>query len=97
MFTGHEGETFRVRSADDVASHRGGATDAQEVILIEVSTPPVKKERPFSLVFHGSPTPHLQQGTFRFEHDALGTFDLFIVPLGPDDDNRHMRYEAVFN
>jgi len=29
------------------------------------------------------------------EHEKLGTFDLFIVPLGPD--SAGMRYEVIFN
>jgi hypothetical protein len=51
-------------------------------------------ERSFSLLFH-APDGRLEpQQTFRARHAELGEFDLFLVPLGPDE--RGMRYEAVF-
>jgi len=49
---------------------------------------------PFSIVFRGPPQPVLSQMTYRIEHAVLGSFDLFIVPIGPDETG--MRYEAVF-
>jgi hypothetical protein len=48
---------------------------------------------PFSLTFRGAGG--LPQQTYRVEHQDLGTFDLFIVPLKPDATGP--RYEAVFN
>ena len=51
--------------------------------------------RPFSLLFLGPPSPrYLLQGTYRLEHEGLGTLDLFVVPLGPQEGR--MQYEAVF-
>jgi hypothetical protein len=50
---------------------------------------------PFSIVFLGPLEPVLPQRIYRFEHEALGTFELFIVPIGPDESG--MRYEAVFS
>jgi hypothetical protein len=47
----------------------------------------------FLLLFHGPADPWWPQGMFRVEHADLGTEDLFLVPLGPDE--RGMRYEAV--
>jgi hypothetical protein len=47
----------------------------------------------FSLLFHGPSEPWSPQGTFRVEHADLGSEELFLVPLGPDE--RGMRYEAV--
>jgi Domain of unknown function (DUF6916) len=55
---------------------------------------PARRE-PFSVIFRGPPTPVLPQLIYRIENDSLGTFDLFIVPIGPDESG--MRYEAVFN
>src|SRR6266487_3434008 len=49
----------------------------------------------FSLVFAGPSNPFLPQQTYRFEHDNLGTFDLFIVPVGKD--RKGFQYEAIFN
>lgn len=50
--------------------------------------------RQFSLLFHGPPTPVWPQRTYQVSHPELGTFDLFLVPLGPEGEA--MRYEAVF-
>jgi hypothetical protein len=45
---------------------------------------------PFSLEFAGGPSPPLPQRIYRVEHDALGTLEIFLVPIASD------RYEAVF-
>jgi hypothetical protein len=49
---------------------------------------------PFAVVFRGPLEPFLPQGIHRFEREALGPLDLFLVPVGPED--AAMRYEAVF-
>jgi hypothetical protein len=56
----------------------------------------------FSVLFHGPLHPLLPQGMYRVEHDELGTLELFLVPVGPDEPAvpgaapAAMRYEAVF-
>jgi hypothetical protein len=49
----------------------------------------------FSLLFHGAQAGLLRQGTYAFEHPALGRFDLFIVPIAAE--NGLVQYQAVFN
>lgn len=49
---------------------------------------------PFALLFHGPLAPVLPQATYRFEHPAFPSLDLFIVPVGPE--GGRMRYEAIF-
>lgn len=49
---------------------------------------------PFSLIFRGALQPILPQQIYKFEHDRLGTLEMFIVPIGPD--NQGMRYQAIF-
>ena len=49
----------------------------------------------FAIVFRGPREPLLDQGTYRFEHDEMGEFILFIVPLRHDDSGTF--YEACFN
>ncbi len=49
----------------------------------------------FSLIFRGPPEPCLAQQTYELQHSAMGTFDLFLVPVGADADG--MTYEAVFS
>ena len=53
-------------------------------------------KRGFSLLFKGSREHFLPQRLYPFEHEALGTFELFIVPVHPDDDQT-FSYEAIFN
>ena len=53
------------------------------------------RQEGFSLLFHGPPTPLLPQRMYRFEHDQIGQFDLFIVPIGRDSAAIH--YQAVMN
>ncbi len=49
----------------------------------------------FSLLFRGGPHFRLSQHTFTLEHDALGTLDIFLVPVKQNADG--FLYEAVFN
>jgi len=75
-----------------------------EVELIEVAergsadaTPPraaARQER-FSIVFRGPRERLLQQGIYQMQHDHLGAFELFLVPVGQDQHGIY--YEAVFN
>jgi hypothetical protein len=74
-------------------------TDTSTVIEMELieatdeeTTP--KQER-FSLIFRGPEQPYLPQGTYRIEHDKMETLNLFLVPIGKEDDCFH--YQAVFN
>lgn len=50
----------------------------------------------FSLIFSGSRGELLEQNTYRFEHQTLGRFDLFIVPIFTRDPDR-IDYQAVVN
>jgi hypothetical protein len=49
---------------------------------------------PFNLTFAGPREAFLPQGTYRIEHDDLGSFELFIVPLGPGGEG--LLYEVIF-
>jgi hypothetical protein len=49
----------------------------------------------FAIIFRGPREPILNQAMYRFEHDEMGEFNLFIVPIRQDDDGTF--YEAVFN
>jgi hypothetical protein len=88
--TPHVGDAFLLRASPEIALPLTltSATGAGPV------PDDAARRVPFALLFHGPQTPILPQRIYRLEHDALGTFDLFLVPLGPDA--RGMRYEAVF-
>ena len=50
--------------------------------------------QPFSLHFLGPvSSQYLLQHIYPLEHQQMGPFDLFLVPLGPE--NGRMRYEAI--
>jgi hypothetical protein len=50
---------------------------------------------PFALLFHGDPPAPVRQQICTLSHHELGRFELFLVPLGPDE--RGMRFEAVIS
>ena len=71
-----------------------------EVELIEATALPAwskkpARREPFSLIFRGPRDLLLPQRTYNVEHDKLGTFPLFFVPIGPDPQG--LLYQAVFN
>jgi len=49
----------------------------------------------FVLYFQGPGDFYLPQHTYRLEHDALGTLEIFIVPIALR--NQRYEYEAVFS
>ncbi|MEA2219329.1 MAG: hypothetical protein QOJ35_1955 [Solirubrobacteraceae bacterium] len=50
--------------------------------------------QPFRLLFRGPPDPVLPQAIYRLEHARLGALEIFVVPVGRDDDGTS--YEAIF-
>lgn len=75
-------------SADD--------TSRVELELAEVSElKQLKAHDQFAVVFRGPLDLFLGQGMRSFDHDKLGRFELFIVPIRQDGDGYY--YEAVFN
>ena len=51
----------------------------------------------FSLQFLGPRSQPLKQNTYTFGHGALGTFALFLTPVGKDTDGGGRYYEAIIN
>jgi len=49
----------------------------------------------FSLVFQAPVDSPLEQRTYSLEHESMGAFELFLVPIGKSPAG--VRYEAVFN
>ncbi len=48
------------------------------------ASPTGAARQPFSLVFRGPLTPVALQRIYPLEHATLGAFELFLVPIGPD-------------
>jgi hypothetical protein len=80
-------ETFRLEQPE------GAAMDLRLIEATALGGTPTHRE-PFSLIFEGAPEPILHQAIYRLHHDGMGTFELFLVPLGPVGDG--VLYESVF-
>jgi hypothetical protein len=71
--------------------------------LIEVRllpAPPTRpgrppRRRPFALTFLARTQVYVPQGTYPVTHDRLGRLEIFLVPVGRDDDG--LLLEAVFS
>ncbi len=88
-FSGHLDETFRIHN---------GSSDRIDVMLSNIQgLASGKYGECFSILFRGPLGRCLNQGTYLFEHDTIGAFDLFIVPMTQDHDAQVQVYEAVFN
>lgn len=88
LFRPHLNTTFSLHSADGTR-HR--------VVLATVAEGPIDKHiEQFSLIFRAPTGAVLPDGTYAFQHPALGTFELFIVPIGAAD-VRRASYEACFS
>lgn len=80
---------FRFRAADE---------KVVELELTDVSSKEYLRAEGvdhFSLLFRGPAELFLQQGTYRVEHERMGEFDLFIVPVRQTAEG--FTYQAVFN
>jgi hypothetical protein len=49
---------------------------------------------PFSLIFHAQHDAFIPQAVYPIANYATGTFECFLVPIGPDEVG--MRFEAIF-
>ena len=86
-FLKHLKTKFRISVSD---------TDAVEAELTNVSEHLVSpRQERFSVIFRTPNEIFLGQGIRGFEHDEMGAFDLFLVPIERDDEGTY--YEAVFN
>lgn len=65
-------------------------------LMEHTPSPHSPRAQPFTLLFVGPPGGHLPQRTYALQHAALGVVEMFIVPIGPRPDGKHL-YEAVFN
>ena len=71
-------------------------TERVELRLVEVSElKRSRRQERFSIVFRGPAGNSVPQGLYEFKHETIGSFALFIVPVGQDD--QHVLYEAIFN
>jgi hypothetical protein len=86
-FTPHLNSIFRIKEGDTVV------LELQLVEAKDVGT--TSRQIQFSIIFRGPQNLYLPQSIYNLEHDRLGTFDLFLVPIKRDQEGTH--YEAIFN
>lgn len=89
-FSGRSGEKFRLPDADPPMDF-----ELIEAEPLRSSNEPNDPERNFALLFAGPSDRPLDQQTVALEHDEVGAFALFVVPVAEGDGRRH--YEAVIN
>lgn len=53
------------------------------------------RQEHFWIVFRGPNDVFLDQGLRRFSHESMGEFELFIVPIGQDQNG--FMYQSIFN
>ena len=71
-----------------------GSTESLVLAAVRQHAPAPHGRSSFSLDFTGPAHPLLAQQTLRLEHAELGALELFVVPVGVEDEAA--RYEAVF-
>jgi hypothetical protein len=91
-FSQHVNTNFRVSDAPQPV----------ELCLVEVKGYEINSEREsqqgmerFSVFFSGPSDCYLPQKTYSLDHEQMGAFDIFLVPIGRNDEGYN--YEAVFN
>jgi hypothetical protein len=93
VFSEHVGSTFRIQLED------GGSVDMDLTEATRLGSQSdsgsTAKRDPFSLVFRAPKDAVLPQKIYDVDHGSIGTFALFLVPIGEDESGTF--YEAVFN
>jgi uncharacterized protein DUF6916 len=94
-FAGRVGEQFRLRLDEGVT------LELELAVVTDLSQrsagpprPGAARRSPFSLLFRGPRDPVLPQRMYPLEHEGLGSFELFLVPVGRDQAGT--QYEAIF-
>ena len=87
VFSRHLNTNFRISLGES------GTLEVDLNTVNELQLSPYQER--FAIIFRGPKEPFLPQGSYRFEHDQMGQFALFIVPIRQDDEGIY--YEAVFN
>jgi hypothetical protein len=89
-------ERFRRHVNTSFAVHSADGAGVRLVLARVFEIPITKNVEQFSLIFHAPPGTRMPHGTHAFQHDALGCFDLFVVPVGAPNRRRAL-YQACFS
>jgi hypothetical protein len=85
---------FEPLSGEDFILAAAGSEIALKLAEVRHLGNALREGGAFSLLFVTPPGPFLPQAIYPISHPALGTLELFIVPLGPKDGSN--RYEVIF-
>ena len=70
------------------------ALNRQELELIEVSKQKIhRRTESFDVLFRGKKENQFTQGTYMIHHARMGSFPVFVVPVG---DGKNAFYQAIF-
>lgn len=86
-FAKHLNTKFRIKISE------AEAIEAELTEVTELSL--TDRQARFAIIFRTPNEPFLGQGLHKFDHDRMGPFELFIVPVGQDAEGTD--YEAIFN
>ena len=89
-FSKHVGTKFHTRLGDREVD----LTLAEVKSYMPTAAEQGKMER-FSVFFDGPADSFLPQQSLEMHHEAMGDFDIFLVPIS--NEGNVLRYEAVFN
>lgn len=71
------------------------ALNTQELELIEVSKQKIHRgSESFDVLFRGKKENQFTQGTYMIHHARMGSFPVFVVPVG---DGKNVLYQAIFS
>ncbi len=87
-----EGDTLAVTTSDGASV----SLRVEQVTPLEAYQSPGAHGEVFSVVMSGDEAVTLGQDTYDFEHGGIGSFPMFMVPVGLPGRGRQL-YEAVFN
>jgi hypothetical protein len=85
-FSPHKDSVFEVRAADDVVPLK--------LTRVDPAGASGRQGGAFSLLFAAPNGPWLPQAIYPVRHAALGTMEIFLVPIGPLADGNG--YQAIF-
>ncbi len=92
-FSPHVNEMFSI-SAEGMEPFEATLIAVDELGSLPKADAETERRRPFSIVLRGPKHAEHPQGIYRIEHEQMGSFDIFLVPIGPDGEG--MQFEAVF-
>jgi hypothetical protein len=88
VFQSRVGDRFRIRAQP------GGELDAELIEARALGNAARGRRAPFTLSFRTPRATALPQRIYEVAHAEMGSYDIFLVPVGPDAEG--MVYEAIF-